>query len=147
MDVILTQDVNKIGKLGSVVKVKDGFARNFLIPNNLAILATAGNLKKIEQEKQKKNIQLQKAKKDAERLKERLANISLTLPALIQEDEKLYGSITSQDIVAALKEENFDIDKNAIILDEPIKSLGIFEVPIKLHPEISTKIKVWVVKK
>lgn len=143
----MVQDVAKVGKLGSVIKVKDGFARNFLIPNKLAIPATAGNLKKIEQEKEKKNTQLQRAKKDAELIKEKLEHISLTLPALTQEDEKLYGSITSQDIVAALKEENFDIDKNAVILNEPIKSLGIFEVPIKLYPEISATIKVWVVKK
>lgn len=148
MEVILNQDVEKLGKAGAVVKVKDGFARNFLIPNNLAVLLTSGNLKKLEQEKKNKSQQLEKIKKEAEELNNRLANFSLTMAALTkEEEEKLYGSITSQDIVDALKEEGFQIDKSCIMLDEPIKALGIYEIPIKLHPEVLTKIKVWVVKK
>lgn len=147
MEVILSQDVEKLGRAGAVVKVKDGFARNFLIPNGLAIPSTPVNLKKIEQEKQKENLQLQKAKKEAQALKERLDNFSLTLAVLIQEEDKFYGSITSRDIADALKEEGFEIDKNSILLQENIKSLGIYEVPIKLHPQVNAKIKVWVVKK
>lgn len=147
MEVILNQDVDKIGKAGSVVEVKDGFARNFLIPNGLAIPLTTANLKKLEQERQRKTLRLDKIKKESEDLKERLAALSLTLPVLTQEEDKLYGSITPQDIARALKEEGFDIDKNSIALDEPIKSLGIYEVPIKLHPEVLAKVKVWIVKK
>lgn len=148
MEVILRQDVDKIGKAGAVVKVKDGFARNFLIPNGLAILSTPANIKKLEQERQRRSLEVQKIKKDADELKAKLANLSLTISALTQaEEDKLYGSITSADIAGALKEEGLDVDKNYIMLDEPIKSLGIYEVPIKLHPEVSTKIKVWVVKK
>jgi len=147
MEVILKQDVDKIGKAGAVVKVKDGFARNFLIPNNLAVPLNPSNLKKLEQEKTKKDEHLAKIKKDAEELNNRLTNFSLTLAALIKEEEALYGSITSQDIANALKEEGFDIDKSCIALDEPIKALGIYEIPIKLHPEVEAKIKVWVVKK
>ena len=148
MEVILQQDVQNIGKAGSVVKVKDGFARNFLMPNHLAVPATPGSLKKLEQEKQKKLSQMQNLKKQGEELKNKLAGLSLTLASLTQgEEEKLFGSITAQDIAAALKEEGFDIDKNLIDLAEPIKSLGIYEVPVKLHPEVLAKVKVWVVKK
>ena len=147
MEVILSQDVEKIGKAGSIVKVKDGFGRNFLIPNNLAVSVTPENLKKLEQEKAKKNQHLEKIKKEAEELKSRLANFSLTLTALTKEEDKLYGSITAQDISQALKDEGFEIDKSCIEMDEPLKALGIFEIPVKLHSEVETKIKVWVVKK
>lgn len=149
MEVILNQDVDNLGKTGEVVNVKNGFARNFLIPQRLAVPANATNLKKLEQEKLKKTLQIEKIKQQAEELKMRLANLSLTVPVLIQRDndERLYGSISANDISLLLKEEGFDIDKNSIMLDEPLKSLGIYEIPIKLHPEVSTKIKVWVVKK
>jgi len=147
MEVILKQDVDKIGKAGNTVKVKGGFARNFLIPNGLAVPLTQVNLKKLEQEKQVKLQESEKVKKSAEELKNRLINLSLTIPALIQEENKLYGSITAQDIAAALSEEGFEIDKNSVLLNEPIKSLGIYEVPVKLHPDVSANIKVWVVKK
>lgn len=147
MEVILNQDVDKLGKAQAVVKVKDGFARNFLIPNGLAMPLTAGNLKKLEQGRERKTLQLDKIKKESEELKERLAALSLTLPVLTQGEDTLYGSITSQEIARALKEEGFAIDKNSIALDEPIKSLGIYEVPIKLHPEVVAQLKVWIVKK
>jgi len=147
MEVILNQDVERLGKAGQIVKVKEGFARNFLIPNGLAVSLTAANLKKLEQEKQKKVLQLDKSRKGAEELSARLASLSLTIPVLTQEEDKLYGSIAAQDVAAALKEEGFEIDKKSIVLDVPIKSLGIYEVPIELHPEVSCKIKIWVVKK
>ncbi|MFH1640862.1 MAG: 50S ribosomal protein L9 [Candidatus Omnitrophota bacterium] len=147
MEVILNKDINRLGKAGQVVEVKDGFARNFLIPNGLAILKTQANLNKLQQEKEKKSLGLEKAKKQAEELKARLANLSLTIPVLIQEEDRLYGSITPVELESTLKEEGFDIDKNSIILDEPIKSLGIYEVAVKLHPEVLAKIKVWIVKK
>jgi large subunit ribosomal protein L9 len=147
MEVILNQDVDKVGKAGSVVKVKDGFARNFLIPNKLALPLNAVNLKKLESEKQKKISQAEKLMKEAQDLKERLSGISITIPALTQEEDKLYGSVTTQDIAKALEDDGFDIDKNVILLDEPIKSLGIYEIPVKLHEEVSAKIKVWIVKK
>lgn len=147
MEVILNQDIDKLGKAGTIVKVKDGFARNFLIPNNLAVVLTPANLKKLEQAKETKFAQQQQVKKKYEELREKLAGISLTLPVLTGEEDKLFGSVTRQDIAAALKEEGFEIDKDAIILDEPIKSLGIYELPVKLHPEVLAKIKVWIVKK
>jgi len=147
MEVILKQDVDKIGKAGSIVKVKDGFARNYLIPNNLALPGTRANINKLEAQKQTRNEQLEKAKKQAEELKSKLSSLSLTMSVLIQEEDKIYGSISSQDIAAALKDEGFEIEKSAIILQEPLKALGIYEVPVKLHPEITANIKVWIVKK
>lgn len=147
MEVILKQDLDRLGKAGAVVKVKDGFARNFLLPNNLALPLTGANLKKLEQQKQREILQSEKTKKGAESLRDKLAGLSITIPALTNEEDKLYGSITSEDIAQALKEENFDIDKNCIILEEPIKSLGIYEVSVGLHPEVTAKIKIWIVKK
>ena len=146
MEVILNQDIDRIGKTGHIVKVKDGFARNFLIPNGLAMPVTPANLKKLEQEKQLKTLQLEKAKREAEELKAKLAHLSLTIPVLTHEEDKLYASITVQDLTTALSEEGFNIDKNSIVLEEPIKALGIYEVSVNLHPEISAKIKVWIVK-
>lgn len=147
MDIILKQDIAGLGKTGAIAKVKDGFARNFLIPNGLAVPLNSGNLKKLEAEKRSKDSQLEKVKKEAEALREKLINFSLTIPVLVQEDEKLYGSITSQDLERALKDDGLTLEKDAILLEEPIRALGIYEVPIKLHPEVSTKIKVWIVKK
>lgn len=147
MEVILKQDVQTLGKAGSIVKVKDGFARNFLLPNGLAIPLTQANLKKVEEEKQKNLQRLESAKKEALALKDKLTSLSLTIQVLTQEGDKLYGSITSQDIAHALKEEGFDIDKDSILVNEPIKSLGIYQVPVKLHSEVSTEVKIWVVKK
>jgi len=147
MEVILNKDVDRIGKAGQVVKVKDGFARNFLIPNGLAVPLNAVNLKKLEEEKHQKNQQLEKAKQEAMELSDKLARLSLTIPVLTHEEDKLYANITSQDLATALGEEGFNIDKNLIALDAPIKALGIYEVPVKLHPEIPAKVKVWIVKK
>ena len=147
MEVILTKDVEKIGKVGSVVKVKDGFAHNFLFPKSLAIPVTPGNLKKIEQEKQKLAAESEKIKQEALGLKERLDNLSLTIPALAQDDKALFGSITALDISSAIKNEGLELDKGLIQLEEPIKELGIYEIPVKLHPEVSSKLKVWIVKK
>jgi large subunit ribosomal protein L9 len=147
MEVILNKDIEKLGKAGSVIKVKDGFARNFLIPNNLAVPLTPANLKKIEEQKQKKVSDLEKIKQGCQELKIRLEGLSLTIPVLTHEEDKLYAGISAQDIAAALKDEGFDINKDSIELVEQVKSLGIYEIPVKLHPEISAKLKVWIVKK
>jgi len=147
VEVILNKDVEKIGRAGAVIQVKEGFARNFLFPHNLAKPATAGSLKKLEQEKQARSVQSAKAKEGLLAVKDRLAGFSLTISALAQDEEKLYGSISAHDISEALKEEGFSIAKNIIDLAEPIKSLGIYEIQLKLHPEITAKLKLWVVKK
>lgn len=147
MEVILSRDVERLGKAGAVLKVRDGFARNFLLPNGLAVLSTPGNLKKVEQEKQKKLLDQAKVKKESDDLKDKLANVSLTIPVLTKEDESLYGGISSADLARALGEEGFSLDKNSIVLDEPIRALGIYEVPIRLPQDVSAKVKVWIVKK
>jgi large subunit ribosomal protein L9 len=147
MEVILTKDVNKIGKAGTVVKVKDGFARNFLMPKGLAIVVTSGNLKKLEQDKQKISLESEKKKCLASDLKARLDSFSLTISVLAQEDGNLYGSIAAADISDALRNEGIEVDKGCIVLNNPIKALGIYEIPLMLHPEVESKLKVWVVKK
>jgi len=147
MKIILNKDVEKVGKAGSVVTVKEGFARNFLFPHNLAKPVTEGSLKQLEQEKKNRSEQSAKVKEESIQIKKKLSEISLTIPALTLDEEKLYGSISTQDIAQALKEEGFSIDKSTIDLVEPIKSLGIYEVPIKLHPEVIATVKLWVVKR
>lgn len=147
MEVILKKDVYKIGNAGDVVKVKDGFAHNYLFANGLAMPFNAANLKKLEEEKQKKNAQLEKLKSHAIELKSKLDNLSLTMPVLVQGEDKLYGSIGQQEIAAALKDEGLEVGKESIMITEPIKILGIYEIPIKLHPEVSAKLKIWIVKK
>ncbi len=147
MEVILVKDVDKVGRAGAVVKVKDGFARNLLLPKKLAIEVTPGNLKRLEQEKQKILQESEKKKQEAILLKERLDNLSLTISATAQDEKSLYGSVTAQDISNALKDEGIEIEKSLIILDEPIKSLGIYEISVKLHPEVPAKVKTWIVKK
>jgi large subunit ribosomal protein L9 len=147
MEVILTQDVAGIGKSGAVVKVKDGFARNFLLLKNLAMPVTAGNMKNLQEDKARRLQKEEKAKKIAEELKVKIAALSLTIAVLTQENDKLYANITSQEVQKALSDEGYEIDKKAILLEEPIKAVGIYQVPLKLHPEVSGEVKVWIVKK
>jgi len=147
MKVILKQDVESVGTVGDIVTVKNGYARNYLIPKGIALEATPGNLKRIEQEKKTLELQKNREKKAAEQEAAKLNNVSVTISVSVGEEDKLFGSVTSQDIADALKEKGFEIDKRKIILDEPIKVLGIYSVPIKLHSEVEAKVKVWVVKK
>ena len=148
MEIILTQDMDKLGKMGSVLKVKEGFARNFLLPRNLAIPATPVNLKKIEQEAQRIASLQQRKKEEVLNLSNRLNGMSITIPVAAHDEDKLYGSVSAADIIEALKQEGIsNIAEEAVILAEPIKSIGVYEVGIKLHAEVSAKIKVWIVKK
>ena len=149
MEVILIQDLDKFGKTGSVIKVKRGFARNFLFPRNLAIAATPSNLKKIEQEAKRITNLHQREKEKAEGLASRLNGMSVTIPVTTHDDDQIYGSISPSDIIEVLNQEGItEVDQpRQVILDEPIKSIGVYEVVIRLHPEVSAKIKVWVVKK
>lgn len=147
MEVILKANVPGLGTAGSRVKVKDGYARNFLFPRNLAVAVTSQNVKILEQEQKLKAQKLDKEKKEAEQLRDRLGQLSLTIPVLTQEKEKLYGSISSLEIAKALEDDGVTIDKNMIDLAEPIKGLGIYEIPVKLHPEVTATLKVWIVKK
>ena len=147
MKVILRKDVETIGKAGEIVEVKNGYARNYLIPQGLALEASKGNVKRFEQEKKSLELQKNREKKAAEKEAEKLNDTSITISVSVGEEDKLFGSVTSQDIANALEEKGFALDKRKILLDEPIKALGIYSIPIKLHPEVEAKVKVWVVKK
>ncbi len=146
MKIILKEDFENLGKVGEVVEVKDGFARNYLIPKQVALQATQQNLKIFDQEKARNKIKLSKDKRDAELLAEQLKEVSLTANVQVGEEDKIFGAVTSQNISELLSSKGFEIDKRKIQLEEPLKALGVFEVPIKLHTEVEAKIKVWVVK-
>ncbi len=145
MKVILKEDVKNLGHIGDIVNVSDGYARNYLVPKKLAVEANTKNLKEFEHQK---NIIFKKASKIKEALKEKadkLSAITLTIKAKSGEDDKLFGSVTTMDIAESLKAEGYDIDRKKIIIDEPIKRLGVYSVDIKMHPEISSQIKIQVV--
>jgi large subunit ribosomal protein L9 len=147
MEIILREDVGRLGKSGQVLKVKDGYARNFLIPKGLALKATSDNLKRVEEEKKIKAIRKDREKREAQTLAEKLASISCTISVEVQEDGTLYGSVTGADIASALESDGFKIDKKTVLLDEPIRELGIYRVRMRLYPEVTTELKVWVVKR
>lgn len=147
MKVILSQDINRLGKVGDVVKVKDGFARNFLFPQKKAYLATPGNLKKIEFERSRRQAKAQEAKAKAQEVASKIEGVSVTVNVEVNDIDKLYGAVTEAEVSAALKEEGFEIDKKDIIFEKPIEELGIFDVGIKIHPEVMAKIRLWVTKK
>jgi len=147
MKVILIEDVKGIGSIGDTLQVKAGYARNFLFPKKLARPATEANQKVIEEIRKKKELSLAKEKKAAEELKNKLSLMSCTISVEAGDDDKLFGSVTAQDIAAALEGEGFSIDKRKITPAEPIKKLGVYNIAVKLHPEVSGEIKVWVVKK
>ena len=146
MRIVLRENVEKLGRRGEVLKVADGYARNYLLPRKLAFLATDANLKRIEQERKVREVQETKDKQEAQGLAERMSQLSLTAVRKVGENEMLYGSVTNADVAELLEKEGFNVDKRKILLDDPIKSLGIYEVAVKLHPEVSANVKVWVVK-
>lgn len=146
--VILKSDIEKLGKAGDIIKVQDGYARNFLIPRGLVLEVTPANLRSLEQEKKQEQSKQEKIKKEAEGLAEQLSGMSCTVTAEASDDDKLYGSVTAADIARAIElEKNIKIDKKSVLLEEPIQSLGIFEVSVKFHPEVTTKVRVWVTRK
>jgi large subunit ribosomal protein L9 len=147
MQVILSQDVLKLGKTGEVVKVKEGYARNFLIPRKMAWVATPQNLKKIEQMEKKRKVQYERQKADAQVLAEKLNKLSCTVSVEVNDLERLYGAVTETDIIKAIEAEGFKVERGQIVLEKPIEELGIFEAGVKLHPEVTAKIRLWVTKK
>lgn len=145
MKVILKEDVKSLGAMGSVVNVADGYARNYLIPKNLAVEANTKNVKTLEHEKKKIAEQAKKIRNSAQLLAEKISSMTITLSAKAGEEEKLFGSVTNMDIAEALKKEGLDIDRKKIALDEPIKRLGSYTVGIKIHPELIARLNVAVV--
>ncbi len=146
MQVILRTDIERLGKLGDVVDVKPGYARNYLLPRDMAMEATPGNMKEFEHQRRKLQERLDKARSDAERLAEQLQDLRLRIPVRVGEGDKLYGSVTTAMIASALAEEGFDLDKKKIELDKPIRALGEYTVPVKVYPEVRPEIKLAVVR-
>jgi large subunit ribosomal protein L9 len=142
MEVILREDVDNLGSRGSVVKVADGYARNFLLPKRLAVAATGANRKIVEQEREAHLRREAKAKTDAEDLAKLMANIKLTFRQKVGENNQLFGSVTAKDIADALETQRFHIERRKIQLDEPIRTLGDHRVTLRLHRDVSTEIDV-----
>lgn len=146
MKVLLREDYKGLGEAGAVVKVKDGFARNFLIPQGIAYIATDQNQKRYENDLKQQSWRTERDKHKAEELAKTLENVSCTISVQVGEEDKLFGSVTAQNIADNLAEQGYKIDRRKIQLDEPIKSLGIYSVGIKLHQDVDASVKVWVVK-
>lgn len=145
MKVILQEEVKGLGKMGDVVNVAEGFARNYLIPRKLAVEANVKNVKALEHEKRKVEEKARKMRSEAERLSEKLAAMTLTISAKAGEEERLFGSVTTMDIAEALKREGIEIDRKKILLEEPIKRLGTHSVGIRIHPDVTARVSVRVV--
>lgn len=146
MKVILLDDVAKLGRRGEVRDVSDGYARNYLIPQKLALSATAGNLKNLVQIKSQQDAKASRIKSDAEVLRERIEALSSEERRQASEDGRLFGSVTAQDVVDFLTRSGIPIEKRRVLLDEPIKALGEFAVPIRVHPQVTAQLKVAVVR-
>lgn len=147
MDVILSKTIDKLGLEGDVVNVKDGFARNYLLPRKLAFRATADNLRRIEKQAKEREAKLQKELKTAQALAAEIEKISCTVAAEANEEEKLYGSVTEAEIASAIEVEGFTVDKKQIELEKPIEEVGIFEIGVRIHPQVTAKVRLWVTKK
>jgi len=145
MKVILRRDVENLGSMGDLVNVKDGYARNFLIPRDLAYYASESAIKKLEGEKRQKLKRLAQEKVNAEQLANKISELQISIQMKVGEEGKLYGSVTSAMISQELAKKGFDIDKRLITFDDTIKTLGVFDAKIKLHPEVNTTLKVWVI--
>lgn len=147
MQVILRETVESLGDRGDRVSVAAGYARNFLIPKGLAVEANAGNLRSFNEETKLRSVRENKIERQAERLSEKLKKVSVTAAVQVGEEDRLFGSVTSHDIEELLLAQGFEVDRRRILLEEPLKALGVYTVPIKLHKDVECAIKVWVVKK
>ena len=146
MKVILTETLDTLGEAGAIVDVKDGYARNFLLPRKLALVASKSNMSVYEEENRQRDAQGSKAKREAEILAKTLEKASCTVPVAVGEGDRIFGSVTAQEISDLLVEQGFDIDRRAVILEAPIRALGVYDVPIRLQAEVEASVKVWVVK-
>ena len=146
MEVILREHVDNLGRRGEIVKVAAGYARNYLLPRKLALLATAGNKKHVERERKIMETREAEEKGAADVIATRLGAIAIVIARRVGDTEQLYGSVTAADIVDFLKAKGFDVDRRKLILPEPIKAIGEFTVPLKLHREVTVPLKVQVVK-
>ncbi len=147
MQVILQEDIDNLGRAGDIVVVKPGYARNYLLPRDKAVLADTKNIKQLDHQKRVVATKQLKVKRAAEEIAEKLKDVSITIAREVGDEEKIFGSVTTKDIHDALRNEGHIIDRHSIKLDDPIKQLGIFDVSVKLHSEVTGIVKVWVVKK
>ena len=143
--VILRQDYENLGEIGEVVEVKSGFARNFLIPRGLAYRASDGAIRAVEAEKQTYAVKQERLEEEFRAVAEKLESVSITIPMKVGDEDRLFGSVTSQMIAEELSGQGHDIDKRSIQLGDPIKTLGMYDVPVKLHKNVTTSLKVFVV--
>ena len=146
MKVILRKNFNQLGQVSDIVDVKDGYARNFLIPRQIAYPATAGNLRALEEEKKQIAKKESKNLAAAQELSAELEKVSVTIPVTVGEDEKIFGSVTTKMIADALQEKGFEVDHRKIEIEEPIKALGIYSVKVKVHADVVATVKTWVVR-
>ena len=145
MEVILREHVDNLGKRGEVVKVADGYARNFLLPRKLALVATDGNKKRIEREREKFEAKEAEERKVAEAMAARIASLELEIARKVGENDVLFGSVTTVDIAAALAAKGFEVDRRKLVLADPIKALGEFDIPLKLQRDVTAQVKVKVI--
>ena len=147
MKIILAENVENLGEIGAVKDVKEGFARNYLLPKGLAYPATKNEIKRVEKIKaryiESKGKELQKAQAKAERLK----NMELNIVRPVHEEKKLFGAVSASEIAAALAEKGIEMDKKRIVIKNAIKEVGIYEVPVKIHPEVTAQLKIWITPK
>lgn len=146
MEIVLKQDYNKLGKAMDVIKVKDGYARNFLIPSGIAVPATEGNKNAVAEAKHFAEKREEVKARESRQLAKKIEEVPCTIPVKVKEGDEIYGSVSAKEIAGFLKKEGFSIEKTAVILDEPIKQLGVYSIKIELHKDVFAKLKVWVVK-
>ena len=147
MNIILTQNLKDVGKIGDVVKVKDGYARNYLLPRQMAVAATESNVRRMDKEKAKRVALYEEEKKRAQVKAAEFAKVSLTIAVEVNDQEKLYGAVSETEILKAFEAEGQKVEKKALVIEKPIEELGIFEVGVKLHPDVIAKVRLWVTKK
>lgn len=146
MKVILLKDIETLGSAGEVVEVKNGYGRNFLIPRNEALVATAANMAQFESRRKQQETLSERDRRAAEALAKKLQAESITAQVKVGEEDRLFGSVTAQNIAELLDEKGYEIDRRAIHLEDPIRELGVYNVEVRLHPEVTTTVKLWVVK-
>ena len=146
MKVILLKDIEALGSAGEVVEVKNGYGRNFLIPRNEALVATTANKAQFESRRKQQETLAERDRRAAEALAKKLETESITAQVKVGEEDRLFGSVTAQNIAELLDEKGYEIDRRTILLEDPIRELGVYNVEVRLHPEVAAAVKLWVVK-
>ncbi|MCK4632329.1 MAG: 50S ribosomal protein L9 [candidate division Zixibacteria bacterium] len=147
MKVILREDIEDLGQAGEVIEVKSGYGRNFLFPRNMAIPATKANLKAIGEVSRQKDQRERKNRREADKIKESIEKLSISTEVQVGEEDKLFGSVTNADVAKLLDAEGVIVDKRAVLMEEPIKALGVYTIPVKIAKDVTADLKLWVVKK